>query len=95
MRGWRWAATTFRPTCCGRRRTAEVQGLFLDGLRDIVRTRDVPGSWSDWPVILAPKPGKDRRLLRKRRDITLLPHAWALFDTQGHRPLASRGGAPL
>ena len=32
-----------------------------------------------WPVILAPKPGKDRRLLRKRRDITLLPHAWALW----------------
>ena len=62
-----------------RQATAEVQGLFLDGLRDIVRTRDVPESWSDWPVILAPKPGKDRRLLRKRRDITLLPHAWALF----------------
>ena len=60
-----------------RQATAEVQGLFLDGLRDIVRTRDVPESWSDWPVILAPKPGKDRRLLRKRRDITLLPHAWA------------------
>ena len=62
-----------------RQATAEVQGLFLDGLRDIVRTRDVPASWSVWPVILAPKPGKDRRLLRKRRDITLLPHAWALF----------------
>ena len=61
-----------------RQATAEVQGLYLDGLRDIVRTKDVPGSWSDWPVILAPKPGKDRRLLPKRRDITLLPHGWAL-----------------
>ena len=51
----------------------------MDGLRDIVKSMDVPASWSEWPMILAPKPGKDRRLLRKRRDITLLQHGWSLL----------------
>ena len=62
-----------------RQASPEVQGLYLDGLRDIVKSMDVPASWSEWPVILAPKPGKDRRLLRKRRDITLLQHGWSLL----------------
>ena len=57
----------------------EVQGVYLDGLKDVVRHLDVPEGWSTWPVILAPKPGKDRRVLRKRRDITLLQHGWSLL----------------
>ena len=48
---------------------------YLAALRRAAVT-NFPEQWSEWPVVMIPKRGKDPAIFSKNRDIWLTPHGW-------------------
>ena len=86
--GWRgitlrWAPEWMRQAYLGALRSGAVHGF--------------PTIWSEWPVVMIPKRGKDPAVFSKNRDIWLTPHGWKVqtgMAREGYDAMADKHMLP-
>eukprot|EP00965_Chrysotila_dentata_P167372 5527137-Pleurochrysis_carterae.AAC.1 len=58
-----------------RNATQELQDIYHEVIKDILKQEDYPAEWNEWIAVLMMKPGEDPFELGRRRDIWLQCHS--------------------